>query len=246
MSKSDGNDGRVVLVAGGGQGIGLAVAQMFRSEGDRVLIVERSGEKLEAAREKLGGDVETAAADVGEPAEVERLADEVEERFGRLDALINCVGNFVFGSTLGHSWEQWRDVVDSNLSSVFLMCRAFAPLLAHSEAGRIVNFAASYASLPSAFPNWGPYAAAKAGVLSLTRTLAVELAAQGTTVNAVSPGLIDTGTYSPDAVERLSRAVPAGRFGCPEEIARAVLFLAAPESAYITGAEIIVGGGWLG
>jgi len=212
-----------VLITGAGQGIGFAVAAAFLEKGCSVVIVGRTKEKLDAACGKLtagGGKVSAVVADVTDPQQVERLAREIEERFGRLDVLVNCIGNFVFAATLEHSWDQWRDVIDSNLSSVFLIQKAF--------------------------PRWGPYAAAKAGVVSLTKTLAVELAPYRITVNVISPGLIDTGAYDGETKERWSEAVPAGRFGEPEEVARAALFLASAESGYITGSELAVSGGWEG
>jgi len=238
-----------VLITGAGQGIGFAVAAAFLEKGCSVVIVGRTKEKLDAACGKLtagGGKVSAVVADVTDPQQVERLAREIEERFGRLDVLVNCIGNFVFAATLEHSWDQWRDVIDSNLSSVFLVVKEMVPLLRKSDRGRIINIAASYASIQKAFPKWGPYAAAKAGVVSLTKTLAVELAPYRITVNVISPGLIDTGAYDGETKERWSEAVPAGRFGEPEEVARAALFLASAESGYITGSELAVSGGWEG
>ena len=196
---------RRILVTGGGQGIGFAVAKAFLREGDSVAIIGRNRRKLEAARERLAGigdRVNILTADVTKPEGVEGLIVEVKSSLGGLEVLVNNVGEFAFASTLRHSWEKWERVVHSNMSSVFLMCKVAAPLLRESGSGRIINIAAAYASMQKGFTKYGPYAAAKAGAISLTKSLAAELAAWRITVNAVSPGLIDTGAYDSATMER--------------------------------------------
>lgn len=239
----------MALITGAGQGIGFAVACAFVKKNYSVIVSGRTIEKLNKVKKELsrdGGKVVSLTADVTDPEQIGSLARQVETDFGKLDVLVNCVGNFAFAPVLQHSREQWYDVLNSNLTSVFLLCRAMTSLLKKSENGRIINIGASYASIQRGFPNYGPFAAAKAAVVSLTKTLAIELAPFGITVNVVSPGLIDTGSYSREAVKRWSREVPAGRFGRPDEVARAVAFLASKDSSYITGTELVVGGGWEG
>jgi 3-oxoacyl-[acyl-carrier protein] reductase len=240
---------RIVLVTGGRRGIGYALAEAFLREGCEVVICGRALEKLHDARKCLSvvsESIYAMPADVTDPEQVSHLAEWMKARFDRLDVLVNNVGNFVLAPVLKHTWKQWREILDSNLSSVFLTCKALAPLLEKSSAGRVVNVGASYASISRGFPGYGPFAAAKAALLSLSRTLSLELSPKGITVNVVSPGLIDTGAYERETMERWRGLIPVGRFGRPEEVARAAVFLAAAESAYITGSEIIVGGGWEG
>lgn len=239
---------RVVLVTGSSQGIGLAIAEAFIQQGCRVLINGRDENKLKESKARLDefGEVEAIVADVTVPEQVGMLGKQIGNRFDHLDVLVNNVGNFVFTPILQHSRAQWREVFDSNLTSTFLLSKTLIPLLELSEAGRIINIAASYASATKGFSKYGVFAAAKAALVSLTRSLSLELAPKGVTVNVVSPGLIDTGSYDAETIKRWSKVVPMQRFGRPEEVARAVLFFADPESSYITGAELIVSGGWEG
>lgn len=241
--------GRIVLVTGGGQGIGLATAQAFLERGDTVWICSRTEERLSEARRHLArfsDRLHAVVADVTDPLQVAAMKDDIARRSARLDVLVNGVGNFRWKGSLDHSLEEWRDIVDSNLTSVWLLARAFLPLLKKSSQGRVIALGAAYADRMSGFPHFGPYAAAKAAVVSLIKSLAIELAPAGITVNCVNPGMIDTGVYREEVIRKWEKIVPAGRFGDPAEVARVILFLAEPESAYITGAAIPVSGGWEG
>ncbi len=244
----------VALVTGGGTGLGLAIARRLAEKGYDLVLASRSAEHLEAGArslEPLGRTVLRIPTDVREPLAVERMVDEVRAQLGRLDVLVNnAAGNFVVPAER-LTPNGWRAVVGIVLDGTFYCCRAAFPLLRAAPAPSIVNITASYAWL--AGPGTVHSAAAKAGVLSLTRTLAVEWAPHRIRVNAVAPGPIRTeGTdrqlWSDAGLrERIAAGIPLGRFGAPEDVARAVEFLVDPGAQYITGEVLTVDGGqWLG
>jgi NAD(P)-dependent dehydrogenase (short-subunit alcohol dehydrogenase family) len=244
----------VALVTGGGTGLGRAIAERLGRDGYDLAIASRSTEHLEAgAREirKTGARVLAVPTDVRVPDQVDALVAAVRAEYGRLDVLINnAAGNFVAPAE-SISPNGWRAVVGIVLDGTFFCCRAAFPLLKSQPESAIVNIIAAYAWM--AGPGTAHSAAAKAGVLALTRTLAVEWAAHGIRVNAVAPGPVHTeGTdrqlwVSSELTDRITSGVPLGRFGSPEEVAQAVAFLVGPESRYITGQVLPVDGGqWLG
>lgn len=241
--------GKHALVTGASQGLGEAIATRLYEAGASVSInyfPDREGvqqRKAEALVERLGSRSAAFAADVCHSDEVQRLCAAAVERFGPLDILINNAG-IVRDRTLAKMTdEEWEAVIDTNLSGVFRVCRAGAPLL--RDGGRIVNLS----SVSAAVGLFGQsnYAAAKAGVIGLTRTLSRELARRNITVNAVAPGLVLTemGQTVPEAVrEKWCAQIPLGRFAEPREIADAVLFLCSDLANYLTGQTLHLNGGW--
>jgi len=232
------------LVTGASRGIGAAVAAFLAAEGWPVGVSYRSDADAAAAVvegiEARGGRAMALAGDVAESETAESLLGALEERFGPVLVLVNNAGVRADGLTPTIRDEEWDRVLETNLTGTFrLTRRALRPML-KARFGRIVNVASIVG--PRANPGQANYAASKAGVIGMTRTVAAEVARRGVTVNAVAPGLVDT-----DMTEALSsdllEAVPARRAGTPEEVAACVRFLASEEAAYVTGATLTVDGG---
>ncbi len=245
--------GRIAIVTGASSGIGKAIAEVFAAEGATVVAASpahHSSEPVVQAIVERGGAARFVACDISNEADVDRLFREVLERFRSVDVLVNNAGvNFAkpFEQT---EVEEWDRVVNTDLRGTFLCARLAVRSMLRTGGGSIVNISSTHsiASIPGA----APYDAAKWGVIGLTKALAIEFATRNIRVNAVSPGLIDTQMWrdlqaaAPDLDECLTywkANIPSGRVGTPEEIARAVVFLASEESSYVTGANMVVDGG---
>jgi NAD(P)-dependent dehydrogenase (short-subunit alcohol dehydrogenase family) len=237
---------RVAVVTGSGQGIGAGIARVLGSAGARVvvndLVPERVGEAV-AALAVDGIEAVGHPADVATAEGAEGLIAAAREAYGRVDILVNNVGMARDGWLAKMSEEDWDIVLQVNLKSQFLTCRAVAPHMMEQKYGRIINIS-SRAWLGG--PGQANYAASKGAVISLTRTLALEMARYGITANCIAPALVDTPLFrglKEDVQERLVKTIPAGRIGTPEDIGNAALFLAADESSYVTGQTLYVCGG---
>ena len=239
--------GRTALVTGAARGLGRATAVALAGAGAEVWIHFRASEA--AARETAqaiassGGSARLARGDLQQPGQVDEVFAAIRER-GPLDILVNNIGDFLLKRAAETTWEEWSGVTRNNLDPMFLCARAALPAMRERGFGRIVNLTAAPAGQSAGAPRMGAYMAAKAAVLSFTRTLALEEAGAGITVNAVGPGIIDTEGAGPQVRAHPERFVPMGRLGRPEEVARAIVFLCLPESGYITGAHLTVDGGW--
>jgi NAD(P)-dependent dehydrogenase (short-subunit alcohol dehydrogenase family) len=237
---------KVAVVTGAARGIGQAIALRFAAEGARVVLNDLRPEMLEdTARlaEERGGAVLIVAADIGERESAEQVANEAVARFGRLDVWINNAGITRDALLLKMTSEQWEAVLRVNLTGTFNGCQAAAARMSTVGGGTIVNL-----SSRSYLGNIGQanYSASKAGVVGLTRTLALELARYSIRVNAIAPGFVDTEmarAVPEDVRERVVKAIPLRRMARPEEIANVALFLASDESSYITGQVLVVCGG---
>jgi 3-oxoacyl-[acyl-carrier protein] reductase len=218
-------DGGVALVTGGGRGIGKAIAERLAEDGLEVVTLGRTS-----------GDVH---ADVGDSQSVAKVFADVRERFGPVLVLVNNAGERQDGLAIRMKPGQWESVIDTNLNGAFHCIRQALDDMLSARWGRIVNISSVVAE--RANPGQANYGAAKAGMLSLTRTIAREMARKGITCNAVTPGVIET-DMTADVADKLLAGVPAGRIGRPEEVAHAVSFLCSDGAAYVNGATLAVDG----
>jgi NAD(P)-dependent dehydrogenase (short-subunit alcohol dehydrogenase family) len=242
-------EGKIAMVTGAGSGIGAEIARRLASQGASVLVAdldEAAAGKVAAEIEKDGGTAASVHQDVGDPESVRRSIEFVLERFGGLDLAVNNAGIGGAQSPVAeYGIEDWAKVIDVNLSGVFYGLKYQIPALLRSGGGSVVNLASILGSVGS--PNSAGYVAAKHGVVGLTKTAALEYAAQGIRVNAIGPGYIDT-----PLLNSLDRAVyeglvdlhPIGRLGRPEEVAELALFLLSDRSSFITGSYHLVDGGY--
>lgn len=241
--------GKTALITGGNSGIGLATAKLFRDHGAQLAISGRDPVTLDQARKMLGDDTLVVPGDVGKLADIERLMKQVKERFGRLDIVFANAASDAPAPFELVTEQQFDSSVAVNFKGVFFTIQKALPLLA-TDASIIVTTSISN---QTGAPNFGVYAACKAALRSLVQTTALELIGRGVRVNAISPGPIDTPGFGrwgvPQEIVDAARAdfthrSPAKRFGQPEEVAKAALFLACDDSSYCVGTEIVVDGGF--
>jgi len=246
-----GLDNQVAVITGGRRGIGKAIAAAMAEAGaDTALVdVPSAAEELEATAQEVaasGRRCQAVPADVTDREGVQRAMREVQESLGRIDVLVNNAGITRDGLLVRMSDDDWRAVLEVNLTGAFLCTREAAKPMMKQRSGCIVNMASVVGLMGNA--GQANYAAAKAGLIGLTKATARELAPRGIRVNAIAPGFIVsamTDRLSDEARERLAAQIPLGRLGTPEDVAAAVVFLAGPAGAYITGQVIQVDGGML-
>jgi len=245
-------ENKIAVVTGGGSGIGLGICQAFVRQGAKVAVVDMDGAKADAAARLIAdgkpGTAIGVTADVTDPDAVTAMADTVIDAFGRVDVLVNNAGARCIKSFLDHDLDDWNRMIGINLTGPFLCSRALVPYMIGQGSGAVIHLA-SIASFMGR-PDRVAYVAAKTGVLGLTRAMAVDLGGTGVRVNAIAPGMIATPFNAmfaddPETGPRWARENCVGRWGTPEDIANAAVFLASDESAFMTGADIKVDGGWL-
>ncbi|MCL4508619.1 MAG: SDR family oxidoreductase [Chloroflexi bacterium] len=245
--------GKITVVTGAGSGIGQAIAQTLAAAGARIAVVdfsETGGQETVRLITEQGGEAFFVQADVSHRSDVERYVKAVVERYGRIDILCNNAGIGVAATVTETTEEDWDRVLAVDLKGVYLGCKYTIPVMLRQGGGVIVN-TASVAGMVGVL-NRAAYCAAKAGVVGLTKSIAVDYVSQNIRCNAVCPGTVDSPwiqrilSQQPDPVAERQRMVerqPMGRMGRPDEVARAVLYLACDDSAFVTGSTLVIDGG---
>jgi len=239
---------KVALITGGARGIGRAVALDLAERGWSVAICYRTSSKeasevVEAVKKK-GSQGWGNQCDVSDPKAAESLVQQVEHRWGRIDALINCAGPYHRVGLLQETVEGWHSMFDNNLHPVFYLSRAIAPGMIERKWGRIVCFSMANADQLVAQPQLTAHYISKVGLLVLVRSLARVMAPHGVTVNAISPGFIDSGSAPKEELNAMVKRIPAGYAGSLEDVVSAVRFLLSEEARYMNGANLHLSGAW--
>jgi NAD(P)-dependent dehydrogenase (short-subunit alcohol dehydrogenase family) len=243
-------EGKVALITGASRGLGKAMALALAGEGAGLALVARDRgllEKTAGEVRQAGGRAQIFPADITSEEQVLRLEKDLAQAFGRVHILINNAGINIRKNLTEFTIEEWRSVLDTNLTGTFLMCRAFVPHMKGNGYGRVINMASTMAHVSIAART--AYSASKTAILGLTRALALELAPESITVNAISPGPFATEMNTPlienpQLNAQFIAKIPVGRWGRVEEVGQLALYLCSPEAAFITGTDILIDGGW--
>jgi NAD(P)-dependent dehydrogenase (short-subunit alcohol dehydrogenase family) len=242
--------GKTAVITGASKGLGKAMALALGTAGARLALVSRNKEQLEAVAKEaraLEVEAEVFVADVTLEEQVKRLASEVIAKFGQVQILINNAGINIRKAVTDFTLEEWRAVLDTNLTGAFLVCRAFVPHMKGQGYGRILNLTSIMSHV--ALGGRAAYCASKAGLLGFTRALALELVAEKITVNGISPGPFATELnqpilQNPEANAQFISKIPLGRWGDVKEVGQLAVYLCSEDSGFITGTDILIDGGW--
>ena len=243
-------NGKVALITGASKGLGKAMALALAGAGANLALNSRNLEQLKEtanAARKLGARADVFQADVSQEQSVLQLEKQVSAKFGKVQILINNAGINIRKPVTDFTLAEWNQVMDTNLTGAFLMCRSFVPLMKGQGYGRIINLTSIMSHV--ALAGRTAYAASKTGLLGFTRALALELVSEQITVNGISPGPVATELNrpildNPELNKQFVSKIPLGRWGKEEEIAQLALYLCSEESGFITGTDIVIDGGW--